>query len=312
MDRQMTQTGDWGATVQRHLRLKDVPPTLVARSIRGAEIAATETRDDNPEPGLCSSMPLEDSYIVSLKFRTYPDCELWENGKCVTKTHVRPGTIYIYDMKRDPRFVIDKPFHSLHFYLPRAALNGISQPGQPPVDQLDYQYGTGFDDAVVRNIGATLREALRRPDEVNQLFTDHMMLAFTAYVAQAYGGRRIDEPSRGGLAPWQVKRVCERVAAELDGKLPMAQLAAEFGLSVSHFSRAFRRSTGIPPHQWLLRQRVDAAKRLMMVRDLTLAEIAVSAGFANQSHFTRVFSSVVGISPGAWRRETQGMAEGES
>jgi AraC-like DNA-binding protein len=139
-----------------------------------------------------------------------------------------------------------------------------------------------------------------------------MMLAFTAYVAQAYGGLRVDEPSRGGLAPWQVKRVCERLAAELDGRLPIAQLAGEFGLSVSHFSRAFRVSTGMPPHQWLLRQRVNAAKQLMTARNLTLAEIAISAGFTNQSHFTRVFSSIAGISPGAWRRETQGMTEGES
>ena len=134
-------------------------------------------------------------------------------------------------------------------------------------------------------------QALRRPDETNQLFIDHMMLAFTAHVAQAYGGlRRITEPPRGGLAPWQAKRACERLEADLGGKLPLEHIAAEFGLSVSHFSRAFRISTGLPPHQWLLRQRVRAAKQLMTVRDLPLSEIAISAGFANQSHFTRVFS----------------------
>ena len=81
-------------------------------------------------------MPLEDSFIVSLRYRNYPDCELWECGKCVTKADIRPGTIYLYDMKRDPRFVIDKPYHSLHFYLPRAALDGISdQFGQARVDR---------------------------------------------------------------------------------------------------------------------------------------------------------------------------------
>ena len=112
---------------------------------------------------------------------------------------------------------------------------------------------------------------------------------------------------RGGLAPWQVKRACERLDSDLGGKLSLQQIAAEFDLSVSHFSRAFRISTGLPPHQWLLRQRVKAAKQLMTVRDLPLSEIAISAGFANQSHFTRVFSAAVGVSPGsvaprsAWR-----------
>lgn len=91
----------------------------------------------------------------------------------------------------------------------------------------------------------------------------------------------------------------------------MQQIAAEFDLSVSYFSRAFRVSTGLPPHQWLLRQRVNTAKQLMTVRDLSLSEIAIASGFANQSHFTRVFSSTVGVSPGAWRREQLGAREVE-
>jgi len=115
--------------------------------------------------------------------------------------------------------------------------------------------------------------------------------------------RRIAETNRGGLAPWQVRRACEKLESDLSGKFTLEQIAAEFDLSVSHFSRAFRVSTGLPPHQWLLRQRVKAAKQLMTVRDLSLSEIAISAGFANQSHFTRVFSAVVGASPAAWRRE---------
>ena len=87
-----------------------------------------------------------------------------------------------------------------------------------------------------------------------------------------------------------MKRACEKLDSDLTGKISLQQIAAEFDLSVSHFSRAFRVSTGLPPHQWLLRQRVNTAKQLMTVRDLPLSEIAISAGFANQSHFTRVFS----------------------
>jgi AraC-like DNA-binding protein len=140
-----------------------------------------------------------------------------------------------------------------------------------------------------------------------------MMLALTAHVAQTYGGlRRSTELARGGLAPWQAKRACERLESDLGGTLSLQQIAAEFDLSVSHFSRAFRISTGLPPHQWLLRQRVKAAQQLMTVRDLPLSEIAMSAGFANQSHFTRVFTAVIGVSPGAWRRETHGAPENET
>jgi len=308
----MAQTGFYGERLQRYLHLDEMPPTLVTRSLRGAEAAVTETRDDNPVPALSGSLAPEDAFSVSLKLHDFPDCELWDGGKCVTKANVRAGTTYLYDLKRDLRYVIDKPFHSLHFYIPRSALDSISQPGQSRVDQLDAQYGTGHDDAVIRHIGASILHALRRPAEVNQLFTDHMMLAFTAHVAQAYGGLRMSERTRGGLAPWQIRRACERLAFDLGGTLTLQQIAAEFGLSASHFARAFRVSVGLPPHQWLLRQRVNTAKQLMTARELPLSEVAISAGFANQSHFTRIFSAMVGISPGAWRRETQGETKSET
>jgi AraC-like DNA-binding protein len=293
--------------------MRDAPPSLVARSLRGVELAATEAWDDNPEPRLSGSLA-DDAYLVSLKLQDYPECELWEDGKCVTKTDVRTGTTYLYDLRRDPRYVIDKPFHSIHFYVPQSALDGIARQARAPrIDQLACQFGTGHDDAMMRHIGAALLEGLRRPAEPNQLFIDHVMLAFIAHIAQAYGGLgRSDQLARGGLAPWQVRRACERLEADLGGTLSLQQVAAELGLSVSHFSRAFRISTGLPPHQWLLRQRIDAAKQLLAVRDLPLAEVAMSAGFANQSHFTRVFSSAVGVSPGGWRRETHGARERET
>ena len=302
---------------QRHgkfLRLEQAPPSLITRSLRGVELAATETRDDNPVAGLSGQFPSEDAYLVSLKLRDYPDCECWERSRCVIKTDVRAGATYLHDLKRDPRFVIDKPFHSLFFYLPRSALDDIArQAGAKRMGELAYQPGIGHDDAIIRHLGASFMAGLHRPDETNQLFIDHAMLALTAHVAQAYGGlQHLTEPSRGGLAPWQVNRACERLASDLGGTVSLQQLAAEFGLSVSHFSRAFRISTGLPPHQWLLRRRVEAAKQLMTARDLSLSEIAISAGFANQSHFTRVFSAQVGASPAMWRREAQDTNESES
>jgi AraC-like DNA-binding protein len=310
----MAQAAAFGRRLGKFLHLKDAPPSLMTRSLRSVELAVTETRDDNPVPGLSGSLAPEDAFLVSLKLHDFPDCELWEDGKCVMKRDVRAGATYLYDLRRDPRYVIDKPFHSMFFYLPRSALDGISeQPGARRVGEIACELGVGHDDAIIRQIGASFLEGLRRPAETNQLFIDHMMLALTAHIAQTYGGwQQAAESARGGLAPWQAKRACEKLESDLGGKISLDRIAAEFGLSVSHFSRAFRVSTGLPPHQWLLRQRVNTAKQLMGVRDLPLSEIAISAGFANQSHFTRVFSQIVGASPAAWRREIQGAPESET
>jgi len=309
----MAQASTFGQRVGQQLRLRDTPPSLVTRSRRGIDLAVTETQDDNPVPGHSGSVA-DEAYLVSLKLHNYPDCELWDHGKCVTKVDVRAGTTYLYDLRSDPGFIIDKPFHSMQFYLPRSALDEIARESRAPrIGDLACQFGVGHQDAIMRHIGASLLEALRRPAEANQLFIDHTMLAFTAHIAQTYGGwQRVADQARGGLAPWQVKRACERLDSDLGGQLSLPQIAAEFGLSVSHFSRAFRISTGLPPHQWLLRQRVKAAKQLMSVRELSLSEIAISAGFANQSHFTKVFSAQLGISPAAWRREALGVRNSET
>jgi AraC-like DNA-binding protein len=305
--------GFYGQRVRQFLHLEHDPPSLITRSLRNAEIAVTETLDDAPVRRASGEMGLQDAYVVSLKLNDYPSCEVWERGNAI-KADIRAGATYFYDMKKDPRFVIDKPFHSLHFYLPRSALDGITdQYGAPRVGELPSQLGVGHDDRIIGHIGAALLQALRRPAETNRLFIDYTMLAFTAHIAQTYGGMRSRfETARGGLAPWQTKRACERLESDVGGKPSLQQIAAEFDLSASHFARAFRISTGLPPHQWLLRQRIETAKQLMNERDLPLSEIAISAGFANQSHFTRVFSAVVGVSPGTWRRDVLCVPDGET
>ena len=302
----MAQTGFYGQAVTQYFHLEHQASSLITRSLRNAEIAVTEVRDDTPLEGPSGEMDLQDAYVVSLKLRDYPSAERWERGKPAAKTDIRAGATHLYDVKKNPRFIINRPLHHLHFYLPRTALDGIAeQAGAPPIGELPSQLGSGHDDAVIRHIGGSLLQALSRPSEINQLFIDHMMLAFTLHVAQTYGGMRsIAALARGGLAPWQVRRACERLDSDLAGKLSLQQIAAEFDLSVSHFSRAFRVSTGLPPHQWLLHQRVKAAKQLMTVRDLPLSEIAISAGFANQSHLRGCFPpwSASAREPGAAKR----------
>ena len=84
--------------------------------------------------------------------------------------------------------------------------------------------------------------------------------------------------------------------------MPLKDVARECRLSVSHFSRAFRRSMGVAPHYWLLTRRIEVAKEKLRDRRMSLSDVALVSGFADQSHLTRVFTSMVGVSPGAWRR----------
>ena len=128
-------------------------------------------------------------------------------------------------------------------------------------------------------------------------------MAMATHVAHVYGGMR---PRRiapiGGLAPWQERRAKEQLAANLAANLTLADLARECGLSIRHFTRAFRGSTGMSPHAWLVHQRIEKAKGLLINSPQVLSDVALQCGFADQSHLTRMFQRAVGISPGAWRR----------
>jgi AraC-like DNA-binding protein len=87
--------------------------------------------------------------------------------------------------------------------------------------------------------------------------------------------------------------------------MSLSEVADVCGLSPNYFARAFKQSVGTPPHRWLLLQRVLRAKSLLRDARFSLSDIAVACGFADQSHFTRVFTSIVGASPGAWRKQVQ-------
>jgi AraC-like DNA-binding protein len=149
-----------------------------------------------------------------------------------------------------------------------------------------------------------LGEELAGADEVLPMFTDGWAMQALAYVARR---SRASEPDRvacrSGLAPWQLRRAKEMFKADLSENLSLRRAAEACKLSVSHFARAFKASTGVPPHQWLMTARIDMARELLAYSVTPLVEVAGTCGFADQSHFSRVFARVVGISPGAWRRE---------
>jgi AraC family transcriptional regulator len=106
----------------------------------------------------------------------------------------------------------------------------------------------------------------------------------------------------GGLARWQAKLTVEYIEENLGSKLKASELADMFAFSKGHFSRAFRRTFGMPLMTYVFGRRVERAKSMLRGTRDHLTEIALSCGFADQSHLNRTFRRVVGMSPGLWRR----------
>jgi AraC-like DNA-binding protein len=248
----------------------------------------------------------EDAFVITLHLRDRPNHEYWEDGRRALVCDFRAGESCFHDLKRDPSALLDKPYHTLFFYLPRVALDAIADEANAPrIRDLSCKPGAAVNDATISNLGSLLLPALSHPDQANRLFVDYVLLAVGAHIAQTYGGMRpVSRLVRGGLAPWQERRAKEMIAANLDG-VPVKELARECGLSRAHFSRAFRRSVGVAPHNWLIEQRIVLSKKKLRDDRLSLADVAAECGFSDQSHLTRVFKQTVGVSPGVWRRARQ-------
>jgi AraC family transcriptional regulator len=134
----------------------------------------------------------------------------------------------------------------------------------------------------------TAEESLRRAAELLQ------ELGEAAAVAP--------EPVGGGLAPWQIRKLSSYIDAQLSRSIRNEELAALVRLNTSHFGRAFRISFGEPPHEYVIRRRIERAQGLMLSTDAPLSDIALDCGLADQSHLTRLFRRIAGESPRAWRR----------
>ena len=105
----------------------------------------------------------------------------------------------------------------------------------------------------------------------------------------------------GGLSPRAMRRVREYVEAHLSETIDLANMAAVAGLSLFHFAREFKHSTGVTPHYYLLQKRVERAQTMLVRTDFTLSDIALASGFSDQSHLTRHFRRMLGTTPREFR-----------
>jgi AraC family transcriptional regulator len=279
----------------------------VIQTIQNNSLAATRCRRDVPFDAMTNLLPREDAYMIVMQIRGKSARELWLDGRPIKTEPLHAGGVVFHDLRQSPQFFFHDPLDSVHYFLRRKTLDTIAEDaGAPRLSDLQFIPGVGVMDHVVAELTRLLLPVFDTPDRVSLLFADYVSLALGSHVAQAYGGMKSAVALRhGGLAAWQERRAKELISANLEGNLSTGDLARECSLSAGHFARAFRRSTGLSPHQWLVWCRVEKAHGLLRDGGLSLAEIARACGFADQSHFTRAYTRLRGISPGAWRRQRE-------
>jgi AraC family transcriptional regulator len=277
-------------------------PAVDIQTLQTPHFLLARVRCDEDSCDISMPVPQEEGFIVSIQLRELAEHQLWLRNRLAHSGRFPDHGVCTFNLEHQPKFRFTTSFDSLQFHIRRPALDSFaSEHGGLQIDDLTWPHGAR--DRTLSHLASTLLPALRNPHWATKPFLDHIGKALIAHFVCAYGGMPVTtSPSRGGLAPWQEHRCKELIAARSAGRISLEDLANECRLSVSHFARAFKQTIGEPPHRWLLRQRVKVAQTMLAGSENSIAEIAIASGFADQSHLTRVFSGIIGVPSGAWRR----------
>lgn len=286
-----------------NMYLKDLPTGEVTLSA-STSFSFARFKSDKGLPEIARPVVGEHGYIVALQLKAIPFIEQFFGNRRVSSGPYPVGGVSAIDLRDEPAVLLPNPFDALVLYVTQDALDEVSYAHQAPhVEQLVWPQGTV--DLVVHQLGQTLLTSLDHSQQTSRLFLDHVLHALKCHLVWSYGGVGLSAPRfRGGLSSRQIRTATELLEANLEGSISLQQVAEACELSVSHFARAFKTTFRRPPYRWLIERRVDRARDLMTNTRLSLADIAIQCGFADQSAFNRSFKRIHGATPGIWRRTT--------
>ena len=207
--------------------------------------------------------------------------------------HFAPAGLEMWGFTADARFVKDATLSfNLKALAEQMATNFTGAAATSP--------RLRFADDRLWTLVRLLSEAVDDPDPSTQLYGDGLVTAIAARLLALQPAVRVEDGK--GLAPWRLRRVIDYLEAHLPDRIDLAQLAQLVGLSTSHFSRAFKASTGVAPYRWQLNARIQRAQTQLINTDASLDQVAEANGFADAVHFGRRFRQLTGAAPAAWRR----------
>lgn len=172
-------------------------------------------------------------------------------------------------------------------------------------ERIEFIERFALEDSQIERLTKTLHAETSAGAPAGTLFGQSIATALAVYLAQRYSSSPpLLRRHRGGMPRTRLNRVLEYIAANLHEDLSLTALAEIAGMNLYYFSRLFKQSTGLSPHRYVLEQRIKRAQQFLRSSDMTIFEASVRTGFVDQSHFTKVFRRLVGLSPTGCRSQS--------
>jgi AraC-like DNA-binding protein len=268
------------------------------------EFAVTRLRSGASHVAQGAVFPVDDAFLVwvALKPTAIGQWRGRYNGREVGVTRVTAFATTALDLRRSMEMWTRGPFDYLCYFLAGSLLERVAFENELST-AYDLREAFFVEDIVLAQLTRSLLSAARRGEPFDKLRLDQIAMLLSAHVLQQYcRSTKATTFATRGLLTWQRLRAEEMLRSRLEGNITLGEIAAACSLSVSHFSRGFRRSFGISPHQYLIRLRIERVKTLLANTTKPFAEIAHLCGFCDQSAFARTFTRVERMTPSLWRK----------
>jgi AraC-like DNA-binding protein len=198
----------------------------------------------------------------------------------------------------------DKPVDAFHIYIGNNVLAQAARAEGRRDTGIELRECLRFEDPLIIELSLELTRACGS-NETNLLYADTVGLCLTMRLLRINEAMPEPVSTRGGLSPLQLRRITEYLAAHLAEDVALAQLACLVGFSPFHFARAFKRSTGLPPHRYQIGLRIEKARALLEATMLPISDVAVQIGYEDPSYFARLFARETGMTPHVYRQRTR-------
>jgi AraC family transcriptional regulator len=221
-------------------------------------------------------------------------------GRCgLTRSRRIPsGGMFVHPAGKDLTVELGGELDTVHVYVSDAAVQEAGAQARPV--ELAEEFGAS--DPLLEQLVLSLDGALRNWEPSALTYVDQLRCMLAAQLAHRCSVERREPPSPAGLTGRGFAAVRELLETRLAEPIPLADMAEVAGLSVSQFSRRFKATTGLSPHRYLLRLRVEQAGRMLRTGTLPIADVAAACGFSHQEHLTRVMRARLGMTPATLRR----------
>jgi AraC family transcriptional regulator len=278
-----------------------VPPQTSAMSLSASTVVATRWQACRERTQELSAETPADRHIIKIPLR---NTNVWfsVSGRIVQDGAITPGTVHVSEPGVSVRCIFRAPYDVLHLHVPNILIAECARDMKGQMaPALCSKFALGKD-MMVDSLGRALLDADEVGGSSGKLYAESISIAIVTRLLASSNRTATTERKKGGaLARWRLKRAIDFIDSRLDNPVSLADMASSVGLTRMHFAAQFRAATGLRPHEYLLRRRVERAQEMLIGGGMSLVDVARSVGFQTQAHFTSVFKRYAGLPPRVWR-----------